>query len=170
MENKKLSYPIVSIIVAMARNRAIGIDGTLPWHLPDDLAHFKDTTWGHAIIMGRHTFESLPHGALPGRRNIVVSTTLSSLPGCEVCASLDEALGICAQDVEKGSREEVFIIGGAALYKAALPLAKRMYMTLVYQEPTNAYTFFPEFDTGQWRETEHEQHKGFAFTLWTVKK
>lgn len=83
---------------------------------------------------------------------------------------IGRGIGHLRADVEKGSREEVFIIGGAALYKAALPLAKRMYMTLVDQEPTNADTFFPEFDTGQWRETEHEQHKGFAFTLWTLKK
>lgn len=154
----------------MARNRAIGRYGTLPWHLPEDLARFKEVTWGHAIIMGRHTFESLPHGALPGRRNIVVSTTLESLPGCEVCASLDEALGVCVQNGKGSSREEIFVIGGASLYQAALPLAKRLYITLVDQEPTNADTFFPEFDASQWQETMHEQHKGFAFTLWDKKK
>lgn len=153
----------------MARNRAIGRNGTLPWHLPEDLAHFKSVTWGHAIIMGRHTFESLPHGALPGRRNIVVSTTLRSLPGCEVCSSLEEALSLCAQNERNNSFDEVFIIGGATLYQTALPLANKMYITLVDQEPHNADTFFPEFDTNKWQETERQQHEGFAFTLWTLK-
>lgn len=153
----------------MARNRAIGSRGTLPWHLPEDLAHFKSTTWGHAIIMGRHTFESLPHGALPGRRNIVVSTTLSTLPGCEVYASLDEALSHCAQNGNIDATEEVFVIGGAALYQTALPFARRMYITLVDQEPKDADTFFPEFDTNKWQETERQQHDGFAFTVWTLK-
>lgn len=170
MENKEHSRPIVSIIVAMARNRAIGRNGTLPWHLPEDLAHFKSVTWGHTIIMGRHTFESLPHGALPGRRNIVVSSTLDSLPNCEVCHSLDEALGICSQDYENINTEEVFIIGGAKLYRAALPLANRMYITLVDQNPKDADTFFPEFNTNQWHESELRQHDGFAFTLWNLKK
>lgn len=153
----------------MARNRAIGSHGTLPWHLPEDLAHFKSTTWGHTIIMGRHTFESLPHGALPGRRNIVVSTTLSTLPGCEVYASLDEALSHCAQNGNIDATEEVFVIGGAALYQTALPFARRMYITLVDQEPKDADTFFPEFDTNKWQETERQQHDGFAFTVWTLK-
>lgn len=153
----------------MARNRAIGRNGTLPWHLPEDLARFKSITWGHAIIMGRHTFESLPHGALPGRRNIVVSTTLDTLPGCEVCASFGEALRLCSQNGNGYTAEEVFVIGGSTLYQAALPLAKKMYITLVDQEPQGADTFFPEFDTCKWQETQHEQHKGFAFTLWTLK-
>ncbi len=153
----------------MARNRAIGRRGTLPWHLPEDLAHFKSTTWGHAIIMGRHTFESLPHGALPGRRNIVVSTTLRTLPGCEVYASFDEALNHCAQNGNSDTMEEVFVIGGAALYQTALPFAHRMYITLVDQEPKDADTFFPEFDTDKWQEAERQQHDGFAFTVWTLK-
>ncbi len=153
----------------MARNRAIGRDGTLPWHLPEDLAHFKSTTWGHAIVMGRHTYESLPHGALPGRRNIVVSTTLDTLPGCDVCASFDEAMSLCARGEKSDSAEEVFIIGGASLYQAALPLASRMYITLVDQEPEDADTFFPEFDASKWQEAERQQHDGFAFTLWTLK-
>lgn len=169
MENKKLTHTIVSIIVAMARNRAIGRDGTLPWHLPEDLAHFKSITWGHTIIMGRHTFESLPHGALSGRRNIVVSTTIDTIPGCEVCASLEEALKLTAQNENSGTADEVFVIGGAALYQTALPLACRMYITFVDQEPKDADTFFPDFDTSKWQETEREQHDGFAFTLWTLK-
>lgn len=153
----------------MARNRAIGRHGTLPWHLPDDLAHFKSVTWGHAIIMGRHTFESLPHGALPGRRNIVVSATLTTLPDCEVCASFDEALSHCAQNDNSDTMAEVFVIGGAALYQTALPFASRMYITLVDQEPKDADTFFPEFDTNKWQEAERQQHDGFAFTVWTLK-
>ncbi|MDD6111995.1 MAG: dihydrofolate reductase, partial [Prevotellaceae bacterium] len=97
----------VSIIAAVARNRAIGNDNKLIYWLPDDLKRFKSLTTGHTIIMGRRTFESLPKGALPNRRNIVLSTTVSQLPGCDCYKSLDEALAHCTPD------EEIFIIGGA---------------------------------------------------------
>ena len=160
MENKKLTYPHLSLIVAMSAHGAIGSHGTLPWHIQEDLDHFKELTWGHTVLMGRKTYESLPHGALPGRRNIVLSRNITSLPGCEVYTSFKEALQHCAID------EKVFVMGGASVYHTALPFASRLYITLVEQESQDADTFFPVFDKGEWQEVTYDQHKGFAFTEW----
>lgn len=147
----------------MSPHHAIGCGGKLPWHLPEDLARFRELTWGHTVIMGRKTFVSLPHGALPGRRNIVVSRTVCQLPGCEVYASPEEALQHC------DALEEVFVIGGASLYRWALTLADRLYITLVSAEPRAADTFFPSFESDGWHETERDRRQGFAFTLWLRK-
>lgn len=161
---------MLSIIVAMSPNHAIGYQGSLPWHIPEDLAHFKALTMGHTIIMGRKTFESLPHGALPGRRNVVLSRTITTLPGCDVFTNLQNAISNCngnllgksllSNDV---SDNELFIIGGASVYAEALPLADRLYITLVDTDPENADTFFPHFDLSQWVETKKEKHSGFSF-------
>ena len=113
----------IAIIVAMGRNRAIGYRNRLPWSIPEDMAHFKQLTMGHTIIMGRHTFYSLPHGALPGRRNMVVSRTVESIPGCEVFPSLESALEACnapsghsVGDAQGASADNtVFVIGGASV-------------------------------------------------------
>lgn len=115
----------LSIIVAVAANNAIGKDNDLLWHLPGDLKRFKETTTGHAIIMGKNTFHSLPNGALPNRRNIVVSSTLVPPDGVERYSTLQAALEAVAGE------EEVFIIGGAQLYAAALPLADKIYFSRV---------------------------------------
>lgn len=168
MEDKVNLYAMISIIVAMSPNMSIGYNGSLPWHLPEDLAHFKDLTIGHTIIMGRHTFESLPHGALPGRRNIVLSKNAASVlkehsspehssNNYEVYASLEEALSHC--DIKK----EVFIIGGAEVYAKALPLADKIYMTLVDFNPQEADIFFPNFNIMDWKEIKKEKHIGFSF-------
>ena len=162
MENKKLSYPIVSIIVAMARDRAIGIDGTLPWHLPDDLAHFKDTTWGHAIIMGRHTFESLPNGPLPGRRNIVVSTTMKHANGVEVYGSIAMAMKACRTD------DTIFIIGGEQIYRQTISIADRLYITEIDSTTEHADSWFPAYDG--WKLKEKTQRQGYAFCVYERKK
>lgn len=147
----------LSIIVAMGRNRAIGCLGRLPWHLPEDLHRFKQLTMGHTIIMGRKTFESLPHGALPGRRNVVLSRHAITLKYTEVYHSLQAALASC----RKG--EEVFIIGGASVYAEALALADRLYITLVDQSPRDADAFFPPWDASEWTATKKEKHTGFSF-------
>ena len=160
MEDKKYTYPHISIIVAMSPHRAIGSHDTLPWHIPEDLARFKLLTWGHTVLMGRKTYESLPHGALPGRRNIVLSRTVRSLPDCDVYASFEEALRHCA------SNENVFIMGGASVYRAAIPLTSHLFITLVEKEPQDADTFFPAFNENGWQKVNHEQHEGFAFTEW----
>ena len=135
----------LSLIVAMDENRLIGSDNGLPWHLPADLAYFKRTTMGKAIVMGRKTFESIGR-PLPGRRNIVVSRNPDfRAAGCEVVADIDEALALCAGD------EEVMLIGGASLYLQTLPRADRLYLTLIHHA-FDGDTWFPELDPEQWLE------------------
>lgn len=150
---------MISLIVAMSPNHAIGYNGRLPWFLPEDLANFKRLTTGHAIIMGRHTFDSLPHGALPQRRNIVLSKNenygINNLD-IEVYSSLEKALEKC------DSNEETFVIGGAEIYKTALPKTSKLYITLVDKDPENADTFFPELDLKEWKEEKREKHEGFS--------
>lgn len=143
--------PIISIIVAMAENRVIGDANSLPWHLPADLQHFKAMTLGKPIIMGRKTWESLP-GKLPGRTHIVLTADPAYLAeGCIVVHSLEQAL-IAAGDVP-----EVMIVGGAMLYAQALPLAHRLYITLV-ETQAKGDTLFPEYDPDQWQELERQHH------------
>lgn len=142
----------LSIIVALAQNGAIGVNNDLIYHLPNDLKRFKELTTGHTIIMGRRTFESLPNGALPNRRNIVLSTTQTAYEGCEVYASLQEALSRCKEEAE------VFVIGGSMVYAEALPLADTLYLTHVADTPQEADVFFPEYDVEAWVCIMQEQH------------
>ncbi len=144
----------ISIIVAIAKNNAIGFENKLLYWLPNDLKRFKALTTGNTIIMGRKTFESLPKGALPNRRNIVLSrnTDSSSFPGAECYDSLEKALNSCSDS------EEVFIIGGASIYEQALPIANRLCLTCIDDTPNNADTYFPEINTTEWKETFREEH------------
>lgn len=145
-----MSAPRVSLIVAVARNGVIGRNGSLPWRLPEDLAHFKRTTMGSPIIMGRKTWESIGK-PLPGRRNIVVSRTPGFAPvGVEVAADLDAAVGLCADAAE------VFVIGGAQLYVAALPRAQRLIVTEIDAD-FEGDTHWPPIDAKLWRETARER-------------
>ena len=149
MENR----PIVSIIVAMAQNRVIGKDNALPWHLPADLRHFKAMTVGKPIIMGRKTWESLP-GKLPSRTHIVVTSNPDYVAdGCVVVHSLEQALEAA------GDVPEVMIVGGAMLYRQALALADRIYLTMV-EIDADGDTLFPEYDMEQWQEIARERHPG----------
>lgn len=146
---------MISIIAAVAKNRAIGYKNKLIYWLPNDLKRFKALTTGHTIIMGRNTFLSLPKGALPNRRNIVLSRQYRSggfpnPPGCETYSSLEEALNHCTSD------EEVFIIGGASVYKQALSVADRLCLTEIDDTPAKADTFFPPYD--DWKEESREDH------------
>ncbi len=142
---------ILSIIVAMDRNRAIGAGGTLPWHLPADLRHFREITMGKPIIMGRRTHESIGR-PLPGRDNIVISRNPEfQAPGCRVMG------GMAAVLEGLGGVDEAMVIGGASLYAEALSLADRMYLTEVHAEVVGD-VFFPEFDRGRWRELHREHH------------
>ncbi len=141
---------MISIIAAIARNRAIGNDNKLLYWLPNDLKRFKALTTGHTIIMGRKTFDSLPKGALPNRRNVVLSRSVKEIEGCEVYSSLEEALKHSAQE------EDIYIIGGASVYEQALSVADRLCLTEVDDTPLCADAFFPEFDG--WRETYREEH------------
>lgn len=169
----------IAIIAAMGLNRAIGRHNRLPWAIPEDLAHFKALTMGHPIIMGRKTYESLPQGALPGRRNIVVSRSLSSLPDAEVYRSLEQAIRACSeepaithpQDTQnQDGLPTAFIIGGASVYRQALPLVSTLIITLVEDCPADADAFFPAIDTQQWVETKKEKHQGFSFITYRSRR
>ena len=142
---------MISIIAAVARNRAIGYENKLIYWLPNDLKRFKALTTGHTIIMGRNTFLSLPKGALPNRRNIVLTRSQKTFPGCDVFASLEDALAHCDKD------EDVYIIGGASVYRQALPLADRLCLTEINDTPEKADTFFPPYD--DWKEVRREDHE-----------
>lgn len=135
---------MLSIIVAVAEDGAIGKGNDLLWRLPADLKRFKALTTGHSIIMGRRTWESLPNGALPNRRNIVLSRQKLELEGAEIYASLDEALKATSEE------EEVFVIGGGQLYKEILALADKLYLTEVKASYPDADTHFPELNEAEW--------------------
>ena len=142
---------MISIIAAVAKDRAIGFENKLIYWLPNDLKRFKALTTGHTIVMGRNTFLSLPKGALPNRRNIVLSRSQKEFPGCETYSSLKEALQHCAPD------EDIYIIGGASVYKQALPIADRLCLTEIDDTPEQADTFFPPYD--EWQEVSREEHE-----------
>ena len=145
---------MITIIVAIAENGAIGYKGDLIYHLSADLKRFKQLTTGNTVIMGRKTFQSLPKGALPNRRNIVLTRQKDlSFPGSEVYSSLDEALTHCTRD------EKTYIIGGARIYILALQLADELEITLVHDTPVHADTFFPEFGSDEsWHLVNREDH------------
>jgi dihydrofolate reductase len=135
----------ISIIVAIAENRAIGKDNRLLWHLSDDLKRFKKLTTGHTLIMGRNTFLSLPNGALPNRRHIVITDQEDdSFEGCEMARSIEDAIQLAGSEVES------FVIGGGMVYKQFLPVAGKLYLTQVHAS-FEADTFFPEIDFSLWK-------------------
>ena len=139
----------LSLIAALGENRVIGVDNSMPWHLPGDFKYFKATTLGKPIIMGRKTWDSLGR-PLPGRLNLVVSRqTDLQLEGAEVFASLDAAVVRAEQWAQEQGVDEVMLIGGAQLYAQGLPQADRLYLTRVALSP-DGDAWFPEFDTAQW--------------------
>lgn len=147
----------LAIVVAVAENGVIGRDGGLPWHLPEDLKHFRQVTTGHAILMGRRTWASIGR-PLPQRRSIVVSGTPGFAPaGAEVAASLDEALRL-ARETDPEPR----VIGGARLYAEALPRATRLFLTRVHRV-ADGDTRFPPLDLSEWREVERRDGEGVTF-------
>lgn len=152
----------ISIIVAIAQNRAIGFENKLIYWLPNDLKRFKSLTVGNTIVMGSNTFRSLPKGALPNRRNIVLSRRgkAGDFPGADLFPSLEVALIDCRQRDLAGDEQahEVFIIGGASVYREALPLADRLCLTCIDDTPLQADTFFPEFSLDEWKEVMREEH------------
>ncbi len=136
---------IISIIAAVDENWGIGLDNQIPWHLPADLARFKELTMGHHLVAGRKTFQSIG-SALPGRQMIVLTRNQElEAPDCHTAASLDAALNLA----ENAGENEVFIIGGAEVYQEALPLAEKLYLTRVHAD-AEADTFFPEFEESDW--------------------
>lgn len=136
--------PRLSMIVAMARNRVIGAKGKIPWHLPNELQLFKQVTMGHHIIMGRKTYESIGR-LLPGRTTVIVTRqTGYSVAGAKIAHTLEQAVALCADD------SEIFVIGGGELYRAAMPMADRLYLTVVDAEP-DGDTQMPAFNPADWK-------------------
>ena len=153
---------MISIIVCIAQNRAIGFENKLLYWLPNDLKRFKQLTTGHTIIMGRRTFESFPKGALPNRRNVVLSRqTDAHFEGAEHFPTLEEALTSCKPD------EEIFILGGSTVYEQAMPFANQLLVTLVDDTPDKADAFFPIIDPCIWdikKREKHDTDEKHAFT------
>ncbi|MBI3332110.1 dihydrofolate reductase [Candidatus Peregrinibacteria bacterium] len=143
---------MISLIAAVADNGVIGGANKLLWHLPDDLKRFKALTKGHPVIMGRKTYESIGR-PLPERKNIVITHQDLTLRGCEVVSSLDEAIA----SAKSGRPEGIFIIGGGEIYKQAMEIADRMYLTHVHASPAGD-VYFPEFDASEWNIIEEEDH------------
>lgn len=147
---------MISIIVAVASNGVIGCHNRLIWHISEDLKRFKALTIGHPIVMGRKTYESIGR-PLPGRLNIVVSRQNDlRIEGVEVVGSIEDAVK------RAGVADEIFVIGGGEIYRQALPLADKLYMTRVEQSPSGD-TFFPPISPAEWREAKREKHDGFEF-------
>lgn len=147
---------MITIIVAVAENGAIGCHNKLLWHIGDDLKRFKALTTGHTILMGRKTYESIGR-PLPKRRNIVISRNLElSIEGVEVVGSVEAAIEMC------GSDSEIFVIGGAQIYSQTLALADKLYLTKVYQSPQGD-VFFPEIDANEWVEVACDRREGYDF-------
>lgn len=139
----------ISIIVAMAKNRTIGVNNTLPWRCPEDLKHFKALTMGNHMIMGRKTYDSIGK-PLPGRVTVVVTRDRNlKLEGCLIAHSLSDAIAVCAKD------SQIFIVGGAEIYAQSLEFANTLYITEIQQE-VSGDAHFPEFDTSQWSEISRE--------------
>jgi dihydrofolate reductase len=160
----------VTLLAALAENRVIGRDNTLPWHLPDDLSRFKQRTVGHVVIMGRRTFESVGR-PLPNRRSIVITRKRDYHPqGAEIARSLEEAL----ERARESKADEVFILGGAEIYALALPDVDRLELTVVHAE-VSGDTFFPECDLSAWTLIEEQRHEAddrhaYAFSFRTYER
>jgi dihydrofolate reductase len=160
----------ISLIVAMARNRVIGADNKIPWHLPNELKLFKSLTMGHHIVMGRRTYESI-NRLLPGRTTVIVTRQSDySVPGAIVAHSVREALDACRGD------DEIFVIGGADIFRETLPLADRIYLTVVDAEPQGD-VFMPDMEMDEWEETSaqafvpDEKHAhAYRFTVYDRKR
>jgi len=159
---------MISIIVAIAENYAIGRNNDLLWHIPEDMKRFKRITSGHKIIMGKRTYESLPYRPLKNRSNIVISDIPGDYyDGCIMAYSIDEALQHCSPE------EECFVIGGGMVYRQFMSLADKLYITWVHRE-FEADTFYPEIDPETWEETERQkgvgEEPGFAYSFVTYTR
>ena len=158
---------MLSIIACISQtNRAIGYQNRLLYHIKSDLTRFRELTTGHTIIMGRKTYESLPNGALPHRRNIVVSNSMKEMEGCEVYPNLEAALKAAE------SPQEIFIIGGESIYRQSLHVARKLYLTVVDAAPQQADAFFPEINPKEWKliEKEMRNENGLSFSFLTYLK
>ena len=148
----------LALVVAMTPDRVIGLNGDLPWHIPEDLKHFRRVTMGHAIIMGRVTHESIGR-PLPGRQNIVITRQGGAhFDGCQVAGSLDEALKLARE----AGDDEPRVVGGGAIYALALPLATKLFLSEVDMD-VSGDTYFPEIDPGEWTEVDRREGQGVVY-------
>ena len=154
----------LAMVVAMTADRVIGKDGGMPWHIPEDLKHFRRVTMGHAIIMGRKTHESIGR-ALPRRRNIVITRQRgAAFEGCDVAHSIEDAIAMA----RAGGDDEPRIVGGGVIYELALPLATKLYVSEVALD-VDGDTHFPPFDPEQWTETERRAGEGVVYRTLELK-
>lgn len=154
----------IVLVAAVAANEVIGADGAMPWHLPEDLAHFKEVTMGHPMVMGRKTFEAIGR-PLPGRRTIVVTRDRQwAHSGVQTAGDLDTALALAFEGVRAGPDPTgpVMVVGGGQIYEQAMPQATRLEITHIDAEPPGD-TRFPRIDRRIWRETERDDRDGYAF-------
>ncbi len=143
------SQPTITMIAAVARDNSIGVNGDMPFRISADLRHFKAATMGKPVVMGRKTFQSLPH-ALPGRRNIIVARSGFSAPGAETVSDPQEAVSLA----EQGGADEIMIIGGGELYRLMMPLATKLIITQIDAEFPEADTRFPDIDPAKWQASQ----------------
>jgi len=147
---------IISFIAALSKNRVIGKNNDLPWHLPDDMKYFMQTTKAHYVIMGRKNYDSIPEKfrPLPNRTNVVVSRQKSfNAPGCVVVHSLEDGI----EQARRGNEQEAFIIGGAEIFKSGFPFSQRLYLTEIAAE-VGGDTYFPEWNAAEWKEISRQHH------------
>ena len=150
--------PIIALVVARGENGAIGVGGDLPWRLSTDLKQFRKVTHGKPVIMGRRTFMSLPR-ALDGRVNIVLTRNAAFVaPGAVMAYNLEEAIDVARKEAAKAGVDEIMVIGGDDVFRAVMPLAKRIYLTEVHATP-DADTWFKDFNLKDWRELSRERHE-----------
>ena len=167
--------PRLVLVAAIAENGVIGKNGCMPWHLPGDLKHFKRTTLGKPVVMGRRTFDCIGRKPLPGRTNIVLTHDKNFRAGDVIVAGeLDSALAIATQEAAKLNAEEIAIIGGSTLYAETLPRADRLYLTEIHAAP-DGDTHFPDFDRAHWREIARDgPHRGaddiFGYSFVTLER
>jgi dihydrofolate reductase len=152
---------LISLIAAMTPEHVIGLNGKLPWHVPEDLKHFKTLTTGRTVLMGRKTFDSI-RKPLPNRTNLILSRRIPPQPpsGTQWFTKLQEAIATA----ERSGESELFIVGGAEIYALAMPLADRMYISIIkLQDPVSGDTWFPKWDPAQWRAEHREQRPNVEF-------
>lgn len=153
---------MITLIAALTKDRVIGKDGKLPWDIPEEMQHFRNTTKDGIIVMGRKTFDSVGH-PLPNRVNIVISSSAKEIPGCEVFDDVQKAL-----ERAKGFHKEIFIIGGSAIFRQTLPFAGRMILSWV-KKYYPGDTYFPGFDGGEWNVARKEEHEEYDI-VWYIRK
>ncbi|MFO8129873.1 MAG: dihydrofolate reductase [Bacteroidales bacterium] len=167
--SEQTQYPPITIIVAIAANGAIGINNQLLWHLPEDLKRFKRITTGHAVLMGKNTYLSLPKRPLPNRTNIVISDNPDDhFEGSITVNSVEEAVEKCPHD------RESFVIGGGSVYRQFMPIASKLYITKIHQD-FKADTFFPEISENQWKCIEEskvytDENNSLKYSFLTYQK